>query len=421
MLLIKTRKKVLIILSLGLIVTPSLIAVACSSNITDELGQNEIMINKKTIKYTALDKYSFDTIKNSNDIKSILIKPISINSSKKLSNFLKEWKDKFLNNKSSKPDSNLDYWRNLINNLIKRIEIKYSKTWFSKNTLIVDFGGYIGAKIINDNSPTTLKKNVIDNLKNIFVNNNTIEIVYEHNYQKDSINDWKIKYYPVLYEINNDEFNLENNVEYKVKKTTTTTTRAVWNYERKYNAGSYLNFSNHGHSDEGKSEWKYSLDSTQNRKNRPVINDQFAAILVKSSRELKNILNPNSLKDEVSDKVMSEFNDEFFKENILSLISIIDWITNFESGTEYTSDYNAIIENNDFNITLYKIGRIDLPFVRTNPRIFTKGKTIWDNIPIEPHDSYDATLFIPIKKSEFSDFRLAETNLNVVFYNPYSE
>ncbi|PAK21397.1 hypothetical protein CJJ23_01975 [Mycoplasmopsis agassizii] len=415
------RKKILIISAFCLVLAPTLIVVACSSSVTEELGQNKTVIDNKTIKYTALDKYSFDTINNSNDIKSILIKPISINSSEKLSSFLKEWKDKFLNNESSKSDSNLEYWKNLINNLIKRIEIKYNKTWFSKNTLIVDFGGYIGAKIINDNSSSTLKKNVIENLKNIFVDNNTIEIVYEHNYQKDPINEWKIKYHPVLYEINNDEFNLENNVEYKVKKITTTTTRAVWNYERKYNAGSYLNFSTHGHSDERKSEWKYSLDSTQNSKNRPVINDQFATILVKSSHELKNILNPNSLKDEVLDKAISEFNDDFFKKNILSLISIIDWRTNFKSGTEYTSDYNAIIENNSFNVTLYKRGRIDSPFVRTNPRIFTKGKTIWDNIPIEPHDSYNATLFIPIKKSEFNDFKLAETNLNVVFYNPYSE
>ncbi|WP_371246679.1 hypothetical protein ACA758_01755 [Mycoplasmopsis agassizii] len=415
------RKKILIISAFGLVLTPTLIAVSCSPNIVNELGQNKIIIDNKTVKYTAMNLAWASITMNSSIYKNIVTKPISINNFEKMSEFLKDWKNKLLEREKNIDIDNIKNLTEIINELEKQIKEYYSKEWFNKNTLIIDFGCYIDAKIVTDNSDFWIKNNVVKNLKNIEINKDKLTLVYDHSeVDKKNSGSW-IRYYPVFYEINNNEFNLNKNYNYKVEKITTTTTRKILIENRKYNAGSYFNFVTHSLDGNETSGWKFAQDLTLKKTYSEWFRKRIGTILVKTYEKFKELFNFNLNSTPVVKSAFLEFNEEFFKDNVLNLISVNEWANNFTSGDQFIQDYNASIDNNNLNITLYRTGLVSNDRIKKKIPRYIKNKTIWDYTKILLPESDDVTLFIPLKKSEFENYKTADVNISVVDSNFYSE
>ncbi|PAF55246.1 hypothetical protein [Mycoplasmopsis agassizii] len=428
-----TKNKILFIGTLFASIAPFVSFVSCVNyeepiNIAKGLATLD---DKKVVKYTALGKtyfkYLFEKYDNyqGNDFK----KPIIINNKSLLKETIISWKDDFLNYQGKQENSfkSLTDFETIVNKAIKQLDEFYSDAFFKENSLIIDYGGFIGPKVSTKSIDYFLENARVTNLKNISLkqypdnfskNEKEIEITYDKVEESSDPHTFS----PVIYELKNSDFGISNNEKYKISKYWNTSIKTLKS-ERTINANSYLNIDLSQYSDGwNKIEIKYNPFTDS-------VDESYSSIFIKSKNELENLIDKSSKSYSTSvnndknaliefNKVISYFDDYFFQNNVLTIVSVLDWINYFKQGSSrFVDDYDIKISSNNINIKLLKrtfVANQDPGYNAKKEIKFASSKNKEKGIPIEIKlPNTGATLFMPINKSKLLNLEEVKISLSI--------
>ncbi|PAK21369.1 hypothetical protein CJJ23_02405 [Mycoplasmopsis agassizii] len=227
---------------------------------------------------------------------------------------------------------------------------------------------------------------------------------------------------PVLYELKNSDFGINNNEKYKISKYWNTSIKALKS-ERIISASSYLNIDLSQYS-EGWNRIKIKDNTFSNE-----IDESYSEILIKSKIEFDNLIDTSRksyLINMENDKnaliefgrLKGYFDDNFFQNNVLTIVSVLDWIHYFKQGSSrFIDDYYSEISGNNINIKLLKreyVANQDPGYNAKKEIKFISNKNKEKGIPIEIElPNMSATLFMPINKSRLSNLEEVKINLSI--------
>ncbi|WP_371246376.1 hypothetical protein ACA758_05130 [Mycoplasmopsis agassizii] len=424
------KKRFFIIITLVSVLSFSTVFVSCSIlskyDFSPYIGKDEVILsNKKIIKYTALNSSFFDYFnKNGDDLRKNDYKndkePATevelVNNADKLKSITNSWQKNYSDYLTSKEHFRGDNSIRMedLKYYIKKIEEVYTSKWFKENSLVIDYGGNKKVKLKSDSNRFFMEKTEIENLMDISLVNHSgnlrdIEITYKRDEeQKDSRYES-----PIIYELENKTFGLSSKENYSVFKLWNTDTK-VLKGKREFNASSYLNTDLHYYNE----DWQKEITDDNVRfygKSKLLKSKlEFDNLILKSKSSFLK-MNPDQQKNiREFDKVLSNYDDEFFKDNFLAIASVSQWTSWIhEENSPYIDDYNVLIKNNEVAITLFtNFVRTDIVTSKKPELVFSSSLNKFESIPIKlSFPSEDVTLFIPISKSKLSDTEKAKTQI----------
>ncbi|WP_371246369.1 hypothetical protein ACA758_05095 [Mycoplasmopsis agassizii] len=366
------RKKLFLTISVISFLTFVSLSISCSSHTkTVKVKNHGILLNTEMDKQNLVNNKKLSLITFNSEIVSKIygekfktVEPILITTKSELEKFLNHWKtllleyydkDKDFSESLSKSKDELESY--LLSNSEKIREI-YGDDYFQNNLMVVDLGGEI--QPVGKTSEFFYNINsVINNLSKVSVKENEITFTYtDPKLYPDEEN--FAQAYSVIYSLNRKEFGLSSN-NYKIKKQFVQSTPIS---SRLLNHYSFINQDLSKYEIEKNSNWseKFLNDETK-----------FATIVIKSKTKLDALLEKygQSFKKkfeiefpkEVKSKIIQDFNENYFEENVLVLLSAYSW-------PGYNSLFSKTIENS-YDV---KIDENNLKFI-----IFTSNS----NIPLQ--------------------------------------
>ncbi|PAK21807.1 hypothetical protein CJJ23_00475 [Mycoplasmopsis agassizii] len=424
------KKRFFIVITLTSVASFSTIFVSCSIlskyDFSPYIGKDEVILpNKKIVKYTALNSSFFSYFnKNDNDFlkadykndKKLATETELVNNVDKLKSITNSWQKNYSDYLTSKQHFRSDNSVNMdgLKYHIKKLEEVYTSKWFEKNSLVIDYGGHKKAKLKSDSNDFFMEKTEIENLMDISLVKHTdnlkdIEIIYK----KDEEQDNSRYESPIIYELENKTFGLSSKENYSVFKLWNTDTK-VLKRKREFNANSYLNTDLHYYNEDWQKEITDDNVSFYGKSKLLKSKLEFDNLILKSKSPFLK-MNPDQQKNIGEfDKVISYYDDKFFKDNFLAIASVSLWTSLIhEENSPYIDDYNVLVKNNEVAIILFtNFVRTDIATSKKPELVFSSSLNKFENIPIKlSFPSEDATLFIPISKSKLSDTEKARIQI----------
>ncbi|PAK21804.1 hypothetical protein CJJ23_00460 [Mycoplasmopsis agassizii] len=291
------------------------------------------------------------------------MEPVLLETNDQLKEFVEKWKQLILKNfdKKQKFFSSPLTVRNKIENKLEKAINSFNKNYdtdfFKKNIIIIDYGGQIRPlgkdKKMDSNSTFT-----INNLHKIKVEGNQITLEYFS--EKDFFlkSEEYAQPYSAIYSLDRTMFGL-NSDNYVIKKQLKKPKTETQTSSRFLDYFSYITQDLSRFEDIENTLWdKKTLEGPA----------KFATIIIKSKSELKNLLEKYSQSFEkkfsknflvkISGKIIKDFSDNYFEDNVLVLLSGFRWPGNvslFSNTIELSYDVSIVENNLKFTVFFFNI------------------------------------------------------------------
>ncbi|WP_371246628.1 hypothetical protein ACA758_01390 [Mycoplasmopsis agassizii] len=312
-------------------------------------------------------------------------------------------------------------------NLFKQAVLEnYNDDYFKNNIMVVDFGGQIQPRGRESYFPFNGNMK-INNLLRINKEDNKIVLTYldseKINYDPDYA-----QTYSVIYSLNRSGFNLnENNYEIEKRlEKPLDELKQVKEIKKTDVSQRYLNY--YSYISQDLSLFDNDKDSIWARGDDEV---SFATTIVKSKSELDNLLNKHvsaykikyerEFPDEVLKAINQDFNESYFQDNVLVLLSGKYWAPDTNLFSKYIENsYDLKHEGNNLNFTIFvNHTPIPVPTSYVYPyetyyeRVSDRYK---ESIDGNGHESH--TQFFKLAKSSVTDFEKLKSAIKIVDNTP---
>ncbi|PAF54878.1 hypothetical protein [Mycoplasmopsis agassizii] len=433
------KKTILLTAGILSITTLPLIYVACDLGSYDSspyIGKDQVLTDdRKVIKYTSINEKFFRYLNEQG--KNHKLSEV-ISSDDGLNTVLQSWVNNYARYERSLENvsHNLEANERELLQAARDLRTVYTKEWFKDNTLVIDYGGtrYANLEKIDYsffNEKTKIKNlakiEVVQYADNVANNEKEIEITYADKKYVRTIS-------PVIYELKNKDFKLTSSGNYLVKKYSLDDSK-VLKTERVINASSFLNIDVSKYNSNGWTRWNLpgenliqSKSNAREGEEIQVANNSVATRFIKSKEELENLIKitkesylksnaeDNSAIEEF-DKVITYFDSDFFKDNVLSILAVDNWFDHYRWESEYrfVGDYNADIVKNNVDIKLFWYSYV-ITGKYVNPKAevkFTSRPEKYKTTPITLiWPDRDATLFMAISRNKFTNIDTSRINVS---------
>ncbi|PAK20933.1 hypothetical protein CJJ23_04560 [Mycoplasmopsis agassizii] len=293
------------------------------------------------------------------------VQPQLIATNLELDKFLTDWNDSLI----KVFDQDQDFAKTLhiskkklvenLNLFKQAVHDNYNDDYFKNNIMVVDFGGQIQPRGRESYFP--FKANMkINNLLRINKEENKIVLTY---LESEKLN-YDLDYaqtYSVIYLLNRSGFNLNEN-NYEIEKwleKPLDELKQVKKIKKTDVSQRYLNY--YSYISQDLSLFDNDKDSIWERGDDGV---SFATTIVKSKSELDNLLIKHisvyktkyerEFPDEVLKAINQDFDDPYFQDNVLVLLSGKYWAPDTDLFSHYIENsYDLKLENNNLNFTIF--------------------------------------------------------------------
>ncbi|WP_371246371.1 hypothetical protein ACA758_05105 [Mycoplasmopsis agassizii] len=363
-----------------------------------------ILMTKQTIKYGVkeLDLITFDPDRVSKIYGQDVTKlePIILNTKQDLSNLMENWKKIVL--KKFDSDKNFAASLNLTRNVLVKellsnkndIINKFNESYFEKNIMVIDFGGEI--------QPLGNDDKIINNLNRVWVKEKKNEIILDY-FRTNSLPNKECctHEYSAVYSLNKKTFGINLGNYIIIKKIYGSIPESKMS-KRFLNYYSYITQDLSKYENQEHKIWDKKSSS-----------GDYATTIIKTKTELNNLLEnftigykkefSKEFPKETYEKINNDFLDEFFKDNVLVLLSGSSWQGHTRLMYDYAEEsYDLKFEGDNLK---FEIFFLDYPPVM--PMIVPRKENVdyaynydgWHGYD----NNYSHTQFLKLPKSLIKD------------------
>ncbi|PAF55076.1 hypothetical protein [Mycoplasmopsis agassizii] len=428
-----TRRKIIYSFATLSLVTSVSLAISCTLTNDDE---SEFIINTNMFtQWLNMNSFKFFPFK-SEIISSIYseknddLKPLLIPSNSEFKKFLDNWKKhlfksydqdkKFANSLHISKRKLVDAFNTYEETVLKN----YDQQYFQENIMVVDFGNKIQPLGPLLKSPDD-KDIRINNLYDISTKNNKIILKYAYEDLNKSYSWDKKDYaqtYGVIYSLNRKNFNIQGN-NYAIEKQKLDYTKERSISQRMLNEYSSINQDISVYDENKSTKWnaKNYIDEADFATTIFKSKTELDALLTKYAHDYKNQFKKD-FPNEVLEKIEKDFDQQYFKDNVLVLLSAHYWTKNNDLfSNKIEESFDVKLENNKLNFTIYTHENKHLPGAYDPIRKDYVNYSVSDlNIRIKKgysrSESKSDTLFFKLPKSSITDLENLKSTVDLVDY-----
>ncbi|PAF54926.1 hypothetical protein [Mycoplasmopsis agassizii] len=314
---------------------------------------SNVYLNSKNLSYLTFNKQVTKMLVDQ-EVKNL--QPLVLRSKKQLIRFLNNWKNSLLNkfdtDEKTQRDLGLSKLKltEMFDDFMKQIIKQFNSEYFDKNLIVIDFGNKYSA--LGQKSKYFFDTQIIiKNLVDIYPSNNKIIITYDVSDKKVDDNS---ELYSVFYSLNKKQFNLRNE-NYTVVKRSFDKKRQTPISKRALEVASYIT----------QDLSRYPVENDYNNWIRNRLWENFASIVLHSKREFNTFVNEfakfyrrrykKDFPKSQMQNMMETYNDEYFKDNKLVLLSAYDYVSNNDLFNDFIENsYDLKLKGNELTFTIFK-------------------------------------------------------------------